>query len=94
MGDSSKADKYRIYRYNDSTKKWEQLAETTDKYYYDIKLSANKAYKYRIYSYKTEKGKTYEALTRDKSCTTLKSLIPPPRAAQRTFGWAIRGQFI
>lgn len=71
-GDSSKADKYRIYRYNDSTKKWEQLAETTDKYYYDMKLSANKTYKYRVYSYKTEKGKTYEALTRDKSCTTLK----------------------
>lgn len=71
-GDSSKADYFRVYRYDTRKKSWVKTAETKDKYYYDINLKSGVKYEYIIKAFKKEKGKTYESVTRTKTAVTLK----------------------
>ena len=42
---------YNVYRYNDSTGKWDKIKTTTDNTYRDAGLSAGKSYKYCVKAY-------------------------------------------
>ena len=42
------AEKYRVFRYNESTKKWDTLASVTESQYTDTKVSSSNTYKYAV----------------------------------------------
>lgn len=46
--DVANAQKYRVYRYNDSTKQWDMLSEVAESQYIDKKVSSNNTYKYAV----------------------------------------------
>ncbi len=46
--DVAGAKKYRVYRYNNSTKAWDMLSEVADSQYIDKKVSSNNTYKYAV----------------------------------------------
>ena len=71
---STGASKYRIYRYNASTKKWETLANTSSTYYTVKNLSLGSSAKYRIKAYTTIGKKTYYASS---SATFTASVLKP-----------------
>ena len=46
--DVANALKYRVYRYNNSTKKWDEIAVVNESKYIDTKVSSNNTYSYAV----------------------------------------------
>lgn len=46
--DVANAKKYRVYRYNTSTKQWDMLSEVAESKYIDTKVTSNNTYKYAV----------------------------------------------
>ena len=56
---------YRVYRYNQATRQWDKVKETTDLKYEDLNISEGMEYSYKIYAYIGDVQKIYEGVSSD-----------------------------
>ena len=67
---------YMVYRYNETTEKWQNLGSVTKNKFTDSGLEAGKVYKYRVRAYKVYDGVTYYGKYSGALSTTTKPATP------------------
>lgn len=70
------ATRYKIYKYNSTTKKYEQVGTTKNTYYTIKDLKSGTVYIYYVKAYKSENGKTLLSPTYTKIKTATKTKVP------------------
>lgn len=84
-----KADGYIVYKYNDSKKIYEKIAETTDTYYFAENLSGATAYNFAVKAYANKDGKVYLSPAYLSAKITTKLSAPSIKAASSSESAAI-----